>query len=155
MQRFHRAVERRAFPVHPVDHEDHGPTELRGELPDLVCLDLHSGDGVENDQDGVRGGDSRVRFGGENAVTRSVEEIDTDVAVDGVRDTQVDRDVPLDLFSVEVGRARSILDPAGSRRGARRMQKRRDERGFSDCVMAHNRDVAQFGRRENLHGARL
>jgi hypothetical protein len=126
-------------------HDEHdGPAELGGELPHALGLDLDSGDGVEDDDRGVRVVDGGARLGREDAVAGGVQEVDPRPAVDGVGDGEVDRDLPIHLLGVEVGRAGPVLDPARPRNGAGGVQEGGDEGGLSDGVVADDGDVAEL-----------
>jgi hypothetical protein len=151
LERLHDAVERSAFPVHPVDHEEDGAFELLRVLPGLLRLNLDAGDRVEDDDDRVRGRDRGPHLGGEDPIARSVQQVDPDVAVDRVRARQVDGDPALDFLAVEVRRAGPVLDPSRTGRGPRRVQHCGDEGRFAHGVVADHGHVSNLGSREDFH----
>ena len=75
-ERLDDPVEGGTLPIHAIDDEEDGAAEFLCELPGFLGLDLHAGDGVADDQRGVRGGDGGARLGSEDPVSGSVQEVD-------------------------------------------------------------------------------
>ncbi len=154
-KRLHRAVEGSAFAVHPVDDEEDRAPELLGELPGLFRLDLHARDGVADDQGRVGRCHGCAGLGREDPVTRGVREVHARVSVNGVRHGEVDRDLPFDLFRVEIRWAGAFFDPAGARRGPCGVEHGSDQSRFSDRVVAGHSHISNLGGGEDFHGRGL
>jgi hypothetical protein len=62
------------------------------------------------------------------------------------------RDLSIDLFFVEVGGRRPVLDAAHAIDGARNEKQRRRERRFSAIAVPDDRDISNVRRVVDLHG---
>ena len=147
----HDAAAVGALAVHAVHDDEAGEAELVAHLPGLLGLDLDARDGVDDDDRGVGGAQAAEHFRDEDAVARRVDQVDLLLLPLERRDGEADRDLPLDLLGVEVGRRVALLDAAEPRRGARLVEQRGDERRLADAVVPHDGDVVDGGRGVNLH----
>jgi hypothetical protein len=143
-QRLQRAEEIGALAVQPVHDHGAGQVELRGELPDLLGLHLHAGDGIDDHHRGLDHAQARPRVRDEVAVPRGVDDVDPVALPVAVGHRGIDRYLALDLVGVEVRRRRPVLDPPEPRDRSRREQHGLDERRLADASVPDDADVSDL-----------
>ena len=147
----HDAAAVRVLAVHPVDDHEAGEAELVAELPGFLRLDLDAGDGVHDEKRGVRRLQAADHLGDEDPVAGRVDEVDLLLLPLERRDRERNRDLPLDLLRVEVGRRVAVLHAPEARRRAGFVQEGGNERRLADAVVADDGDVVDGGSGVNLH----
>ncbi len=135
-----RGADRGAFlPEHP------------GQAVDAV----RCGDG---EQRGIGGPQAGPQVAGEVGVTRRVEQVDLDAAMQDRRQGEVDRPLLPDLDLVEVAHRGAVLDPAGPLDRAGMHQQRLNERRLPCPRVADQHDIAHAvglaGRGRSARGSR-
>src|SRR2546428_343608 len=143
-ERVQRAEEVGALAVEPVDDDGARQLVLVRELPDLLRLHLHAGDGVHDHDRGIDHAQAGARVGDEITVPRRVDEIDAVAFPVTVRHRGVDRYFALDLVGVEVGGRAAVVHLAEPRDGAGGEQQGFHEGGFADAAVADDTDVADL-----------
>ncbi len=151
----HDAAAVRVLAVHPVDDHEAGEAELVAELPGLLGLDLDAGDGVHDEERGVRRLQAADHLGHEDPVAGRVDEVDLLLLPLERRDRERNRDLPFDLLRVEVGRRVAVLHAPEARRRARFVEEGGNERRLADAVVADDGDVVDGGSGVDLHSGAL
>src|SRR3989475_11499740 len=143
-ERLERPVEIGALAVETVDDDRARQGVLGRELPDLLGLHLHAGDGVHDDDRRLDHPQPRPRVGDEIAVPGRVHEGDPVALPVAVGDRGVDRDLALDLVRIEVGGRRAVVHlPEASHRAGGEEQSL-DEGRLADTAVPDHADVADL-----------
>ena len=146
-----RALERRPLAVELVEVDHAGHAELGRYPPRRLGLHLDALHGADDEHRQVGDAQGGVEVADEVGVAGNVEHVDLVTLVLEGRQSERQRDPPLDLLGIEVSGGRAVLDAAMPVDGARAEQHRFGEAGLACSSVPDECDVADLGRRETLH----
>ena len=146
-----RPLEAGAVAIEPVDDDEARHRQLVGRRPDLFGLHHDAADGVDDDHRGVGDVQRRARVGEEIAHAGRVDQIDLLLVPFGVGDARRERVLARDLFFVEVGHRRAVVDLPEAIDHAGIAEDGGGELGFAGSAVPDEGDVSDAGGVVDLH----
>ena len=113
-----RLVVVRVLAVHTVDEDDARQPGAVGVRPRHLGADLHTGDGIDNDDADVGGADAALHFADEIGVAGRVDDVDFVVSPLAWDEREAEADFAFDFVGLEVGGGGAIVDSAQARAAA-------------------------------------
>ena len=132
------------LPVHLVDEGDARDLELVGPLPDIFGLDLHPGDGGEDDHGPAQCTHAGAGIGNEVAVAGGIDDMHRMVVPFAVVQRGGHRYLSLDFLGLVIQVGRAVIDPSETVGHPRRKKNRLGEGGFAGPAMGDNSNISQF-----------
>ena len=151
VHRFEGAVEARALAVEQIEDQQTGQPELLRDVPHLLGLHFNAGDRVDDDECRVRHPQGGPRIAQEVAHSGRVDQVDLRRAPLGESETGRQRVLAVDLFLVEVGDRRTVVDPPQAVDHLRAEQHRGHELRLAGTAVPDDRDIADVRRVIDLH----
>jgi hypothetical protein len=150
--RFERVVEVRSHAIHLVDEADAGNIVLIGLPPNRFGLRLHSGHCVEHRHRAIQHAQAAFYLGGKINVSRSVNDVDLDIAPFAGGSGRCNRNAALLLLLHPVHRGRAFVDFAELMRTPRVIQDPLCSGGFTGIDMSGDADISHpFERYRSCH----
>ncbi len=142
LQLFQRAGKISVLPVQLVDQDQAGQIEILGVLPDFLGAYFDPGNRTDDHRSGVCHAQGSKQISDKVKVTGRIQEINLAPVPFQRRQTDIDRNLPLDLVGIVIGGCGSRFNVPETVNGSAGKKESLGKRGFAGSAVGNQSNIA-------------